>query len=429
VELQEKQEELQAQQEELRLSNAELEQQAASLKASEELLQTQQEELQQTNAELEEKAALLAEQNSAIEIKNSEIENARRALEERAEQLALSSKYKSEFLANMSHELRTPLNSLLILARLLAENPENNLSPKQVEFAKTIHNAGSDLLQLINDILDLSKVEAGKMDVHPEDVPPGRLVEYVDATFRPLTVEKNLGFDVGVAPDAPVSVHTDEHRLQQILRNLLSNAVKFTEAGEVRLLIHPAGRRAVVSRRWPRPTAGRVLRSSTRASSWRRTSCGSSSRPSSRPTARPAASTADRPRAVHQPRDRAAARRRDPRREVSSGGGCIVTLLTSPYGRRGAPPFGLPESAHTWCRRTCGCPRRRPAWTSHRDGRESPTTTSAPTTERPVRNSRPAHLRARQRSRSGPPVHRRCSTRVDSTTTAPTSNPATGCCS
>ena len=241
TELQEKQAELQAQQEELRMSNAELEQQAASLKASEELLQTQQEELQHSNAELEEKAALLAEQNRDIEIKNPEIEQARRALEERAEQLSLSSRYKSEFLANMSHELRTPLNSLLILAQLLADNPDGNLTAKQVEFARTIHTAGADLLQLINDILDLSKVEAGKMDVHPGDVGLDQLVDYVDATFRPLTTEKCLGFSVSVAAGtARRRSHTDEHRLQQVLRNLVSNAVKFTEEGEVRLVVEPA---------------------------------------------------------------------------------------------------------------------------------------------------------------------------------------------
>ena len=189
-ELQERSEELQSQQEELKRSNVELEQQAASLKTSEELLQQQQEELQQTNEELEEKAQLLEEQNSRIEIKNREIEDARSSLEDKAEQLALSSKYKSEFLANMSHELRTPLNSMLILARLFAENPEHNLSDKQIEFATTIYTAGSDLLNLINDILDLSKVEAGKMDVQVSDlrarrrsrlrradVPPGRRAE------------------------------------------------------------------------------------------------------------------------------------------------------------------------------------------------------------------------------------------------------------
>ena len=179
---------------------------AAELQNKSGELQTQQRELQQSNAELEEKASLLAQQNRAIEIKNLEIEDARRALEDRAEQLALSSRYKSEFLANMSHELRTPLNSLLILAKLLADNPDGNLNPRQVEFAQTIHSAGTDLLQLINDILDLSKVEAGKMDVHPADVAVSGIVEYVEATFRPLTAEKDLRFSVlgrrGRAADA-----------------------------------------------------------------------------------------------------------------------------------------------------------------------------------------------------------------------------------
>jgi len=236
-ELQQRSEELQSQQEELRRSNAELGQQAASLKVSEELLQAQREELQQTNTALQERSGLLAEQNRAIEFQNREIEDARRALEERAEQLALSSRYKSEFLANMSHELRTPLNSLLILAKLLIDNPERNLTEKQVEFASTIHSAGSDLLQLINDILDLSKIEAGKMDVRPADIAVDKLVDYVEATFRPLTADKGLGFGVDVDPDVPDRLNVDEHRLQQILRNMLSNAVKFTDEGEVRMRI------------------------------------------------------------------------------------------------------------------------------------------------------------------------------------------------
>ncbi|WTL45733.1 HAMP domain-containing protein [Streptomyces sp. NBC_01497] len=203
-------------------------------------LENRQKALQASNAELEEKAELLARQNRDIEFKNTAIEDARQVLEERAEQLAVSMRYKSEFLANMSHELRTPLNSLLILAKLLADNAESNLSPKQVEFAETIHGAGSDLLQLINDILDLSKVEAGKMDVSPTRIALVQLVDYVEATFRPLTAEKGLDFSVRVSPELPATLHTDEQRLLQVLRNLLSNAVKFTDTGAVELVIRPA---------------------------------------------------------------------------------------------------------------------------------------------------------------------------------------------
>ncbi|WP_266375632.1 HAMP domain-containing protein [Streptomyces canus] len=217
----------------------------AELQARSEELQVQQDELQRSNAELEEKASLLASQNRDIEAKNLQIEQARQELETRAQQLSLASKYKSEFLANMSHELRTPLNSLLILAQLLAQNPSRNLTPKQVEYAGIIHSAGSDLLQLINDILDLSKVEAGKMDVAPERVPLRQLLEYVEATFRPMTSQKSLEFTVATAPGTPADLLTDDSRLRQILRNLLSNAVKFTEQGGVELRIEPAADREV----------------------------------------------------------------------------------------------------------------------------------------------------------------------------------------
>jgi HAMP domain-containing protein/signal transduction histidine kinase/DNA-binding response OmpR family regulator len=238
MELQSQSEELQAQQEELQQTNKELEEQAASLKASEELLQTQQEELQQTNQELEEKAEQLEEQNRRIEIKNREIELARAALEEKAEQLALSSRYKSEFLANMSHELRTPLNSLLILAKLLGENTDDNLNEKQIEFANTIYSAGSDLLDLINDILDLSKVEAGRMDVNIGEVKLSDLRDFVERSFAPVAEDKDLTFEIEVhGANVPPTIETDEQRLQQILKNLLSNACKFTEVGGVKLRI------------------------------------------------------------------------------------------------------------------------------------------------------------------------------------------------
>ncbi|MET7855076.1 HAMP domain-containing protein [Streptomyces avermitilis] len=212
----------------------------AELQSRSEELQVQQDELQRSNAELEEKATLLATQNRDIEAKNLQIEQARQELEARAQQLSLASKYKSEFLANMSHELRTPLNSLLILAQLLAQNPSHNLTPKQVEYAGIIHSAGSDLLQLINDILDLSKVEAGKMDISPERVALRRLLDYVEATFRPMTSQKSLEFTMSTAPGVPVDLLTDDSRLRQVLRNLLSNAVKFTERGGVGLHIEPA---------------------------------------------------------------------------------------------------------------------------------------------------------------------------------------------
>ncbi|HWJ22461.1 MAG TPA: HAMP domain-containing protein [Gemmatimonadaceae bacterium] len=239
-ELQSQSKELQAQQEELKRSNTELEQQAKTLKQSEELLKDQQEELQQVNEELEEKASLLAEQNKKVELKNQEVEAARVALEEKAEQLALSSKYKSEFLANMSHELRTPLNSLLILARLLSENKDGNLTAKQVEFAQTILGSGTDLLNLINDVLDLSKVEAGKMEVNPSEVPITEVKNFVDRNFRPLADQKGLDFVVELTPNVPGTIFTDGQRLNQVLKNLLSNAFKFTAKGEVRLTVRLA---------------------------------------------------------------------------------------------------------------------------------------------------------------------------------------------
>ncbi|WP_283139705.1 HAMP domain-containing protein [Rhizohabitans arisaemae] len=214
---------------------------ATELQERSDELQRQQEELRRSNAELEDKAALLAKQNRAIEIQNFQIEQARRTLEERAEQLAVSSRYKSEFLANMSHELRTPLNSLLVLAKLLSENADGNLTPQQVEFASTIHGAGSALLQLINDILDLSKVEAGRMDIHPQRISLPKIVDYLETTFSPLAADKGLAFAVETSGDVPRELRTDEQRLQQVLRNLLSNAVKFTPQGEVKLTIGRPG--------------------------------------------------------------------------------------------------------------------------------------------------------------------------------------------
>jgi CheY-like chemotaxis protein/HAMP domain-containing protein len=194
-------------------------------------------ELQQTNQELAEKARLLSEQNIEVERKNREVEQAKLALEEKATQLALSSKYKSEFLANMSHELRTPLNSLLILAQQLSDNPEGNLSGKQVEFAKTIHGSGSDLLTLINDILDLSKIESGTVTLDVSEYRFANLRNYVDRTFRHMAEAKHLGFQVDLAENLPTAVMTDTTRLQQVLKNLLSNAFKFTSHGQVALNI------------------------------------------------------------------------------------------------------------------------------------------------------------------------------------------------
>ncbi|HEX3430737.1 MAG TPA: response regulator, partial [Rhizomicrobium sp.] len=203
-------------------------------------LQAQQRELQQTNEQLEQKAQQLAERNVEVERKNQEIEQARRELEEKASELALTSKYKSEFLANMSHELRTPLNSILILGQQLGENPDGNLSAKQVEFARTIHGAGTDLLNLISDILDLSKIESGTVTVDAEDILVANLVDALARPFRHEVEARQLSFDVHVDADLPPTINTDSKRLQQVLKNLLSNAFKFTEKGGVRLRVSAA---------------------------------------------------------------------------------------------------------------------------------------------------------------------------------------------
>jgi len=223
-------EELQVQQEELRTANEELEEQSRALEESQSALENQQAELEQTNEQL-------AEQATSLDMKNSALVQAQEQLRDRALELERASRYKSEFLANMSHELRTPLNSSLILAKLLSDNAGGNLNDEQVRFAQTIYSAGNDLLNLINDILDISKVEAGKLELVPEDLPLRRVVEGMARTFEPLARQKDLEFTVEVAPDVPLAVHTDRQRLEQILKNLLSNAVKFTDSGRVALTV------------------------------------------------------------------------------------------------------------------------------------------------------------------------------------------------
>ena len=235
---QEQAEKLQAQQEELRQTNAELQEQARALAASEERLQVQQEELRVSNEELEERSKTLAE-------KNRELVRARRELEDKARALETSGRYKSEFLANMSHELRTPLNSILILSQLLAANKEGNLQPKQVEFASTIHNSGSDLLHLINEVLDLSKIEAGRMEINPETVNLKAMLDSLAGLFQPLAEQKGVSLKVEQEEGTPIAIFTDDNRLRQVLKNLLSNAFKFTEKGGVEL-------------RYGRPRAGEL---------------------------------------------------------------------------------------------------------------------------------------------------------------------------
>src|SRR4029450_4374931 len=210
------------------------------LQARQTELTTKQEELHNTNEELQEKAQLLENEKRQVEAKNFEIDMARRAVEEKAEQLALTSKYKSEFLANMSHELRTPLNSLLILSKLLSDNQQGNLSDKQIEFARTIHGAGTDLLNLINDILDLSKIESGTVSIEVGDMPMAGLKQHMERTFRQLASEKGLAFKVDFGESLPPTIRTDEKRLQQIVLNLLSNAFKFTAQGGVTMSVRTA---------------------------------------------------------------------------------------------------------------------------------------------------------------------------------------------
>lgn len=230
AETQQLNEELQVQQEELRTANEELEEQSRALRASQAMLENQQAELEQTNSQLSERTEALDQRNTALR-------RVQRDLEDRADELQRASRYKSEFLANMSHELRTPLNSALILAKLLGDNPQGNLSLEQVKFAESIYASGNDLLVLINDILDIAKVEAGKLELVPEEVPLDKLAQSLESTFRPLATDKNLEFRLELRPDAPALLVTDRQRVEQILKNLLSNAIKFTERGEVALTV------------------------------------------------------------------------------------------------------------------------------------------------------------------------------------------------
>ncbi len=238
VKTQNQAEEMQKQQEELKASNEELEEQARLLKKSEERLQVQQEELRQTNEELEEKGQALEKQKQNIELKNTELKKAQNVIEEKAKDVEMTSKYKSEFLANMSHELRTPLNSLLILSKLLSQNKNDNLSAKEVEYSANIHSAGTDPLNLINEVLDLSKVESGKMELHLENIPLRDLTGNIERNFKHMAVEKGLSLNIHLADELPEFVHSDQQRIEQILKNLLSNALKFTASGGIDFKIY-----------------------------------------------------------------------------------------------------------------------------------------------------------------------------------------------
>ncbi len=239
--------ELKQQQEELQHNNEELQSQSEELQTQTQELQNQSEELRQSNESLEEHTEELERQKQDIIDQNITLEKVKQDIETKAKEVELASKYKSEFLANMSHELRTPLNSLLILAQILADNKGKNLTDKQVEYARTIHNSGIDLLKLINDILDLSKVEAGKIEINVEDVLLADFIMSIEQEFRPLAESKNLIFQIAISDDIPQILYTDSQRLKQIINNLLSNAFKFTAKGEVKITIrHPSRRNDII---------------------------------------------------------------------------------------------------------------------------------------------------------------------------------------
>ena len=340
------------------------------LKQSQQLageLQTQQRELQQTNDQLEQKAQQLAERNVEVERKNQEIEQARRALEEKATELALTSKYKSEFLANMSHELRTPLNSILILGQQLTENPDGNLTGKQVEFARTIHGAGTDLLNLISDILDLSKIESGTVTVDAEEILTSNLLETVGRPFRHEADNRQLSFNVDVDPNLARSIVTNSKRLQQVLKNLLSNAFKFTAEGGVRLKVVGARRRLERRASGAQQRAGRDRLRGVRHR--HRHSPGEAEAdlrgvPAGRCRHQPQI-WRHRPWPRHQPRARQPARRRNPPAAARPARARTFTLyLPLKYSGPTVAPRARAASPITRRRRPCRPRRRRSASSS-----------------------------------------------------------------
>ena len=361
------------------------------LKQSQQLtveLQSRQAELQETNEQLASKAKLLAEQNAEVERKSAEVEQARRALEEKAEELALTSKYKSEFLANMSHELRTPLNSILILSQQLAGNPGGNLTPKQIEFSRNINSSGSDLLNLINDILDLSKIESGTVTVEVEPISFGGVLDNLNRSFRHVAEAKNLPFRIEAAPDLPRTIDTDSKRLQQILKNLLSNAVKFTTQGHVELRVG-AGRARLDARpsgAAQRPHGGVVRR---RGHRHRRRAREAAPHLRSVPAGRRrhlAQVRRHRPRPGDQPRAGRAARRRDPAGQRAGRGQHVHPLPAAPL-RRARQPQGAAAA------RRRGDLARRAAARARRAGGRRPRRAQGGRADAPHHRGRPA-LRA-----------------------------------